>query len=332
MRRVVVLALLLPLLMLVQAGPATAGVSCHQINAKGAGQGAPPQAGDPPGLIRTVAQIRGGGLLQGTTEAAFQVTGATPTGIAFAGDITFTTNRATLTVDLEGTLDLATGEFSASGDVSGATGKLDGRPARSPLRECRTCSTPQAASPRPCPARSASTWRERQEVGRTEGWVERHSYVVRVNVESVDESRRPAAVPSCLAACVSAATPVPTGDREGHEDGADRGEDHATSRQRPAHLAGREHAADPEDDAECEDCEFTSSVAHHAPQSTPDRQCRRPIMDCSSELRVPNPRGGRPTPPARDPSPFHPPTARFSSARRCSTRARSRCGCARPPR
>ena len=126
MRRVAVLALLLPLLMLVQAGPAAAGVSCHQINAKGAGQGAPPQAGDPPGLIRTVAHIRGGGLLQGTTEAAFQVTGFTPTGIAFAGDITFTTNRATLTVDLDGTLDLATGEFGASGDVSEATGKLDG--------------------------------------------------------------------------------------------------------------------------------------------------------------------------------------------------------------
>ncbi len=126
MRRVVVLSLLVPLLVLVQAGPATAGLSCHQINANGAGRGAPPQAGDPPGLIRTVAQIRGGGLLQGTTEAAFQVTGATPTGIAFAGDITFTTNRATLMVDLDGTLDLATGEFSASGDVREATGKLDG--------------------------------------------------------------------------------------------------------------------------------------------------------------------------------------------------------------
>ena len=42
--------------------------------------------------------------MQGTTEAVFQVTGGTPTGIAFAGDITFTTNRATLTVDLEGAL------------------------------------------------------------------------------------------------------------------------------------------------------------------------------------------------------------------------------------
>ena len=126
MRRVAVLALVLPLLILVQAGPATAGVSCHQINAKGAGQATPPQAGDPPGLIRTAAQIRGGGLLQGRTEAVFQVTGSTPTGIAFAGDITFTTNRATLSVDLDGTLDLTTGDFGASGDVSEATGKLDG--------------------------------------------------------------------------------------------------------------------------------------------------------------------------------------------------------------
>jgi hypothetical protein len=126
MRRIAVLALLLPLLVLVQAGQATAGVSCHHINARGAGQGAPPQAGDPPGLIRTVAQIRGGGLLQGTTEAAFQVSGSTPTGIAFAGDITFSTNRGTLSVDLDGTLDLTTGDFRASGDVSGASGKLEG--------------------------------------------------------------------------------------------------------------------------------------------------------------------------------------------------------------
>ena len=143
MRRVVVLALLLPLLVLVQAGPATAGVSCHQINAKGAGRGAPPQAGDPPGLIRTVAQIRGGGLLQGTTEAAFQVTGVTPTGIAFAGDLTFTTNRATLTVDLDGTLDLATGEFSASGDVSRGH-----RQARRCDRHAHSCGS--AGPARPC--------------------------------------------------------------------------------------------------------------------------------------------------------------------------------------
>lgn len=126
MRRAAVLTVLLPLLMLAQVGPATAAVSCHQINAAGAGQGAAPRAGDPPGLIRTVAQIRGGGLVQGTTEAAFQVSGTTPTGIAFTGGVTFTTNRGTLSVDLDGTLDLTTGDFRASGDVSGGTGKLDG--------------------------------------------------------------------------------------------------------------------------------------------------------------------------------------------------------------
>jgi hypothetical protein len=126
MRRAAVLTVLLPLLMLVQVGPATAAVSCHQINATGVGQGAAPRPGDPPGLIRTVAQIRGGGLVQGTTEAAFQVSGTTPTGIAFAGGVTFTTNRGTLSVDLDGTLDLTTGAFRASGDVSGGTGKLDG--------------------------------------------------------------------------------------------------------------------------------------------------------------------------------------------------------------
>lgn len=71
--------------------------------------------------VRSVA-----GLLQGTTEAAFQVTGFTPTVISFAGDVTFTTNRATLTVNVDGTLDLATGELGASGDVGAATGKLDG--------------------------------------------------------------------------------------------------------------------------------------------------------------------------------------------------------------
>lgn len=126
MRRVAVLVLLLPLLLLVQAGPARAGVSCHQINATGTGQGAPPRTDDPQGLIRTVAQIRGGGLLQGRTEAVFQVTGSTPTGIVFAGDVTFATNRATLTIDLDGTLDLTTGAFGASGDVGAATGKLAG--------------------------------------------------------------------------------------------------------------------------------------------------------------------------------------------------------------
>ncbi len=142
MRRLSVLALLL-LLMWVGAGPATAAESCHQINAKGTGHGAPARQGEDPSLIRTVARISGGGLLQGTTEAAFLPTRSTPTGITFEGPVTFTTNRATLTVDLEGTFDLTTGEFEASGEVSDATGKLAGASGELTLAGVQDLSDPE---------------------------------------------------------------------------------------------------------------------------------------------------------------------------------------------
>jgi hypothetical protein len=125
MRRALVCCLLL-IASLGSTAPALAGASCHPIRATGEGQGAPPQAGDPPNLVRTVAQIRGGGLLQGATAAAFVLTGPTATGVAIAGDITFTTNRGTLTLAHEGPHDLGTGAFQASGDAVGATGKLAG--------------------------------------------------------------------------------------------------------------------------------------------------------------------------------------------------------------
>ena len=60
---------------------------------------------------------------QGTTEAAFLANFATGD---FEGDITFTTNRATLTVTIEGNVSFVTGAFLASGDVTAATGKLEG--------------------------------------------------------------------------------------------------------------------------------------------------------------------------------------------------------------
>jgi hypothetical protein len=40
--------------------------------------------------------------------------------------VEFTTNQGTLTVSVIGTLDTSTGEFSALGPVTGATGKLAG--------------------------------------------------------------------------------------------------------------------------------------------------------------------------------------------------------------
>ncbi len=98
---------------------AGAGISCHKINAKGVGQDTGPFA--------TSAVIKGGGLLNGTTTAAF-----TPTGFAFPiatfeGSITFTVNKGTLTSPLSGSINVVTREFSAttSGPLSG-TGKLAG--------------------------------------------------------------------------------------------------------------------------------------------------------------------------------------------------------------
>jgi hypothetical protein len=40
--------------------------------------------------------------------------------------VEFSTNRATLTVSVEGTFDVASGAFSASGPVTASTGKLAG--------------------------------------------------------------------------------------------------------------------------------------------------------------------------------------------------------------
>ena len=102
---------------LVGATTAQAGVSCHKINAKGAGQ-------DLGGGI-TTAQIIGGGLPQGTTQGNFSVAGAPPE-FSIAGTVMFTTKQATLTVTVVGTFNVATGNFIATGPVTVATGKLAG--------------------------------------------------------------------------------------------------------------------------------------------------------------------------------------------------------------
>jgi len=126
MRRFVFVVWLLPLALLVVPSPALAAESCRAINATGMGSGAPAEPGDPPNLVRTQAQLADAGLLQGTTAAAFTITGVTDTGITFAGPLTITTNRATVLVDLTGTLDVTTGQFVGSGPIVAATGKLSG--------------------------------------------------------------------------------------------------------------------------------------------------------------------------------------------------------------
>lgn len=98
--------------------PAHAATSCHKIKAKGVGQDL--------GGGQTVATIKGGGLLQGTTVGNFAITGVSGSVATIEGTVTFTTNRATLIVSVVGTFDVASGEFSASGPVTSATGKLAG--------------------------------------------------------------------------------------------------------------------------------------------------------------------------------------------------------------
>jgi hypothetical protein len=108
------------LLVVVAAAPATArgAVSCHNVNAKGVGQDH--------GGGQTTAQIIGGGLLQGTTQASLTITGLSGTVASFEGSIVFTLNNATLTAQVSGTLDVATGEFNATTSSVSGTGKLAG--------------------------------------------------------------------------------------------------------------------------------------------------------------------------------------------------------------
>lgn len=113
----------LPLLILVVLGAAIpaearAGVSCHNVNAKGVGQDL--------GGGRTTATIIGGGLLHGTTNASFVITGFAGTVASFEGTIVFTVNKATLAASVAGTLDVASGVFSATTSSVAGTGKLAG--------------------------------------------------------------------------------------------------------------------------------------------------------------------------------------------------------------
>jgi hypothetical protein len=97
---------------------AQAEISCHKINAKGVGQ-------DLGGGI-TRAQIIGGGLLHGTTQARFTITGGAPPAVSVSGTITFTTKKALLTVTVDGIFDVVGGKFMTAGPVTAATGRLSG--------------------------------------------------------------------------------------------------------------------------------------------------------------------------------------------------------------
>lgn len=116
--RIVLVLLFLCVGNLMHVSPAQAAESCHKINAKGVGQDL--------GTGATVANIIGGGLLQGTTAGNFVITGGAFPVFTLAGTVKFTTHQATLTVTIIGVFDVATGQFSATGPVTDATGKLAG--------------------------------------------------------------------------------------------------------------------------------------------------------------------------------------------------------------
>jgi len=116
--RLVQLFLFVVAVSLLVVRPAHAAVSCHKINAKGEGQ-------DLGGGI-TEAQIIGGGILHGTTQGNFAITGGSPPVLSIAGTVTFMTGKGTLTVTVTGTFNVATGHFLVSGPVTAATGRLTG--------------------------------------------------------------------------------------------------------------------------------------------------------------------------------------------------------------
>jgi hypothetical protein len=127
-RRMLAALMTVGALSLAAPGVAHADVECHEIDATGVGQQTGPTT--------TVATIRGGGLLTGTTAGVFTVTPVSETEFLLDGTVTFTVNRATLAVDVAGTLeftdppslelefDVTSTGMSGTGRLAGATGEL----------------------------------------------------------------------------------------------------------------------------------------------------------------------------------------------------------------
>lgn len=108
---------------LMMVNQSQAEVSSHKINAKGVGVFTPDGSGTG-GTDET--RIIGGGLLQGTASGISLVSGFDFPILSLVGTQTFTTNKGTLTVTFSGEFHVVTGEFSLSGPVTEATGKLEG--------------------------------------------------------------------------------------------------------------------------------------------------------------------------------------------------------------
>ncbi len=123
MKRLQLVSLLLGTLILIGGGQAAIAATsdddaCRPVHARGVGQDL--------GGGNTTATITRGGVLNGTTNAHFEITGGTPPAFTFDGAVVFTTKRGTLTVSISGTFNVATGAFAATGAVTGGTGRFAG--------------------------------------------------------------------------------------------------------------------------------------------------------------------------------------------------------------
>ncbi len=120
MRTALALCALLGALLVTGTAPAasTGDHGCKKVKGVGVGQDL--------GGGNTVATITKSGLLKGTTAAHFDITGGAPPVLTFAGHITFTTKKGTLTLDLTGTFDISTGAFTGVGVPSSGTGRFAG--------------------------------------------------------------------------------------------------------------------------------------------------------------------------------------------------------------
>lgn len=111
----------------VVAAPATASQApnariCLPVEAAGVGQDL--------GNFMTTATITSHGVLLGTTNATFTPTGSDGTTVTFIGPIVFSTRIGTLTAQVDGSVNTATGAFasqSTSVNGSGAFGGVSGK-------------------------------------------------------------------------------------------------------------------------------------------------------------------------------------------------------------
>jgi len=118
--RLKILGLVMVPIALVAPGVVSAerGGECKKVDARGVGQDL--GGGD------TEATITNDGLLKGSTTAHFDIVGGAAPRFEIAGRVTDTTHKGTLTIGVAGTFDVSTGHFTASGPVTGGSGKFLG--------------------------------------------------------------------------------------------------------------------------------------------------------------------------------------------------------------